>query len=170
MGDLQDNFKKIINDLEQNIQNKEDLDYIKTQIFNISNLFLDELDKLADLNMNKMNSLIARYKQMSDRMNKIEESMNHIEKDIYLEEEPYEFEIICPYCNTEFFTDITTDSRNEVTCPECHNVIELDWNEGEHNHDDHECSGSCGHCSSHSCQEEQEEAEDEEEEIDEDDM
>lgn len=161
MGDLQKNFKKIINDLEQNIQNKEDLDYIKTQIFNISNLFLDELDKMADLNMNRMNTLIERYKEMSDRMNKIEATMNHIEKDIYLDEEPYEFEIICPYCNTEFFTDLTSDSKNEVTCPECNNVIELDWNEEEH---EHSCTGSCGHCGSHTCGHE-----DEEDELDEED-
>ena len=139
-----------MNDLEQNIQNKEDLDYIKTQIFNISNLFLDELDKMADLKMNRMNTLIARYKEMSDRMNQIEETMNHIEKDIYLDEEPYEFEIVCPYCNTEFFTDLTSDSKNEVTCPECNNVIELDWNEEEHG-----CGGSCGHCASQTCDHEE---------------
>lgn len=160
MGNLQKNFKKIINDLEENIQNKEDLDYIKTQIFNISNLFLDELDKLADLNMNKMNVLIERYKEMGNRVNELEETMRNIEKDIYLKEEPYEFEIICPYCNTEFFTDLNSDSKNEITCPECNNVIELDWNEEDN------CTGSCGHCNSHTCEHDENEEDDSENEDD----
>ena len=34
MSNLNVKFKKILEDLEQNIQNKEDLEYIKTQIFN----------------------------------------------------------------------------------------------------------------------------------------
>ena len=59
------------------------------------------------------------------------------------------------------FTDLTSESKNEVTCPDCNNVIELDWNEEEH---EHSCTGSCGHCSSHTCGHE-----DEEDELDEED-
>ena len=61
MAELQNRFKKIMQDIEEHIQDKEELEYIKTQIYNISTLFLDELDKLADLNMDKMNALIERH-------------------------------------------------------------------------------------------------------------
>lgn len=167
MGDLQKNFKKIMNDLENNIENKKDLDYIKTQVYNISMLFLDELDKLADLNMNKINALIERHKVMTDRMQKLESTMNNIEKELFIEDEPYEFEIVCPYCNYEFFTDFTTELKTEVKCPECQNIIELDWNEEEH-----ECSGGCSGCQGHECQDSEadEELEEDSEDFDEDDM
>ena len=62
MSELQTKFKKIMDDLEANIENKKDLDYIKKQVYQISILFIDELDKLADLNMNKMNAMIERHK------------------------------------------------------------------------------------------------------------
>ena len=39
--------------------------------------------------------------------------------------------------------------KDEIECPECHNVIELDWNE-EH------CSGSCSHCMENCVQEDDE--------------
>lgn len=163
MGDLQKNFKKIINDLENNIENKKDLEYIKTQIYNISVLFLDELDKLADLNMNKINALIERHKVMDDKMQKLENTMNNIEKELFIEEEPYEFEIVCPYCNYEFFADFTSELKSEVECPECNNIIELDWNE------EHECGGECSGCHGHDCDGHHEEFDEEEQdEIDDD--
>ncbi len=39
----------------------------------------------------------------------------------------------------QFVTDIDSEINEEVECPECHNVIELDWNEGE-------CSHECSDC------------------------
>ena len=150
MGDLQKKFKKIMEDIENNIENKNDLEYIKTQVYNISLLFLDELDKLADLNMNKINALIERHKNMSDKIQKLEDSMNKIEEELFIEEEPYEFEIVCPYCNHEFFADFTSELESEVRCPECQNIIELDWNEEEH-----ECGGECSGCHGHECEDDE---------------
>lgn len=146
MADLQTNFKNIINDLEENIKNKEDLDYIKTQIYNISTLFLDELDKIADLNMNKIDTLITRYKEIDERIKKVENSVNHIEKDIYVDEE-YDFGITCPYCNYEFEVDFTDGVKKEVNCPECNKTIELDWNNDKQDTCHGECSGCHSDCS-----------------------
>ena len=143
MADLQNNFKNIINDIESNIKNKEDLDYIKTQICNISALFLDELDKLADLNMNRIDTLITKYKDIDERIQKVERSVNHIEKDIYVKDEAYDFEITCPYCEYVFNVDFEDGVKKEVKCPECDNTIELDWNEEEQSH----CCGGCSECS-----------------------
>ena len=35
MSDLQKSLKKIISDIEHNLKNKEDLEYVKTQIYNM---------------------------------------------------------------------------------------------------------------------------------------
>ncbi|MCI8519751.1 MAG: hypothetical protein HFJ51_06980 [Clostridia bacterium] len=74
-----------------------------------------------------------------------------------------DFEIVCPYCNAEFISDISDDPSEELRCPECGNLIEVDWHECEDGCD-HNCGGdcSCDHC-------EDEEVDDYEEE-DEDDM
>ena len=62
----------------------------------------------------------------------------------------FDFEIVCPYCNYEFFIDID-ENKTEITCPECQNVIELDWTGDTEENDSHNCSGSCGGC--HGCEE-----------------
>lgn len=143
MSNLQEKFNKIIEDLNQNIENKNDLEYIKTQIYNISMLFIDELDKISELNMDKMNRLIARHKELNSKMQQIENKMKQIEEDFYLDSEEDElgFEIICPYCNAEFEVDMNDEIKSEIKCPECNNVIELDWNQ-----DDDGCNGHCGSC------------------------
>ncbi len=141
MAGLKENFKKIMADIESHITDKEELEYVKTQIYNISTLFLDELDKLAELNIDKMNALIARHKELNERISNLEGSMDKIEKELYVDDWS-DFEIVCPYCNYEFVVDLNNENKQEVTCPECNNIIELDWNEDEH----HDCEGHCGGC------------------------
>ena len=145
MSNLQEKFNKIINDLDHNIENKNDLEYIKTQIYNISMLFIDELDKISELNMDKINRLIVKHKELNNRMQQLENTMKQIEEDIYLDsdEEELGFEIMCPYCNAEFEVDMNEEIKSEVKCPECNNIIELDWNQDEC------CGGHCGSCESH---------------------
>ena len=65
--------------------------------------------------------------------------IKNITKDIYDEYE--DFEIICPYCNYEFDSDVD-ETVSEVICPECENVIELDWG----NEEESSCGGSCSNC------------------------
>ena len=67
-----------------------------------------------------------------------------IEDDIY-EEEGFDFEIVCPYCEHEFVID-TSEDKTEIKCPECKNIIELDWS-GNLDDEDDGCSGNCCGCS-----------------------
>ena len=86
------------------------------------------------------------------KISNIETIVDNIEGDIYEDDEQdedYEFEVVCPYCNYEFSVDMDNIEKDEIECPECHNVIELDWNE-EH------CSGSCSHCMENCVQEDDE--------------
>lgn len=145
MSDLKAKLNEIMNDFDENIKNKEDLEYIKSQVYNISVLFLDEMDKLAEINLQRLNVLNEREKELAKRVASIEHTMDTIKKEMFVEPEEYEFEITCPYCNEEFVEDFTDGIKNEIKCPECGNSIELDWQE-EHGcgcNCEHDCDGKC---------------------------
>lgn len=131
MTDLKKRFNNILQDIEKNVTNKQDLDYIKTQVYNISLLFLDELDKLAEINLNRLNTMVDREKELEAKIESMEKIINNLEKEVYSSDEDSDFEIVCPYCNSEFIEDFSNGIKYEVRCPECDNLIELDWNEEE---------------------------------------
>ncbi len=144
MADLSSKYKKIINNLEKNIKDKQELEYIKEQVYAITSLFLDELDKIIEISENKMQDLLANQTELQEKINKVESSVNEIEKDIYMEdEEEFEFQITCPYCNHDFVTELT-NSTQEIECPECKNMIELDWNDEDSPCENGNCSGCQG--------------------------
>ncbi|MCI8397376.1 MAG: hypothetical protein HFJ52_07165 [Clostridia bacterium] len=144
MSDLKKKFSAIIADIEKNIKNKEDLDYVKSQVYNISMLFLDELDKLAEINLGRLNVLIEREKELSKKIANMEKMVNNIEKEVFIPQD-CDFEIVCPYCNTEFVEDLKSGTEPEIKCPECGNVIELDWHEEDEECCGHHCGGDCDH-------------------------
>ena len=60
--------------------------------------------------------------------------------------EEYDIQIVCPYCEEEFIVDLDQNSL-EIECPNCSNVIELDWS-GNPEEDLHNTFGcGSGHCS-----------------------
>ena len=144
MADLSSKYKKIINNLEKNIKDKQELEYIKEQVYAITSLFLDELDKIIEISENKMQDLLANQTELQEKINKVESSVKEIEKDIYMEdEEEFEFQLTCPYCNHDFVTELT-NSTQEIECPECKNMIELDWNDEDSPCENGNCSGCQG--------------------------
>lgn len=155
MSVLQDKFNAIIANIEERITDQEELEFVKQQIADISMMYIDEINKIMDLSERRVNQVYENQKILEQKMAEIERGMSTIEKELFIEDE-YDFEIVCPYCNHEFLTDINSDKK-EVECPECHNVIELDWNAEEH-----ECSGHCGSCGGYGTDEDDETVEDEE--------
>jgi len=71
-------------------------------------------------------------------MNRVEKELKEIQEDIYGDET--DFAILCPYCNYEFVME-GLELKEEIECPECENVIELDW--GNEEKEEHSCGG-CG--------------------------
>lgn len=138
MSVLQDKFNAIIAKIEERITDPEELEFVKQQIVDLSMIYMDEINKIMDLSERRVNQVYENQKILEKKMAEIERGMNTIEKELFVEDE-YDFEIVCPYCNHEFLTDINSEKK-EIECPECHNLIELDWNE------EHECSGHCGSC------------------------
>ena len=45
-------------------------------------------------------------------------------------------------CFTFSYGEETDEEKNEIKCPQCNNIIELDWNSDEES----SCDGNCSHC------------------------
>ncbi len=91
----------------------------------------------------------------------MQQVIDNIEKDIY-SEDGFDFEIVCPYCDYEFIIDLD-ENKTEIECPECQNIIELDWTgdideENQNQDKQHGCNGSCHGCSG--CDEDDDEDDD----------
>lgn len=164
MSEFIKKYDKIIEDIERNIQNEEELNFVKEKINEISTMFMSMFDNMSKYSKSKINTLEKNQKNLEQKLNKIQNVVEDMKSDIYDEynEDDYEFEIVCPYCNNVFTSNVETNVNQEIECPECHNVIELDWNEEE------SCTGSCSSCSGCSGVEVEEDFEFDKEDDDED--
>ena len=99
-----------------------------------------------------MQILEESQREMEFKTNQIDEALKKIEEDIYIEddeEEEYSFEIVCPYCNYTFETELD-ELTTDIKCPECNNIIELDW-DGSDKEEQSSCERECSHCHGHDC-------------------
>ncbi len=142
MSDIKGKYKKILEDLENNIKNPEDLLYTKEKFMELTLIFMDIIDRLTLLTDIRIKEIEERQEEINNKISDVQSMVNEIEGDIYEEDEDYEFEIVCPYCNYEFTTDIEDGEKDEIKCPNCNNIIELDWNTEE----EFSCGGGCQHC------------------------
>ena len=105
MANLSNELKKILNSLENNIEDEKTLSLAKTEMFNLYNIFLDEMSKMQELADNRIAELAESQERMNQKLNKIESGLKNIEKDIYIDgmqDEDYDLSITCPYCNNGF--------------------------------------------------------------------
>lgn len=98
----------------------------KTTIFLKSALVDLAMEHVQDIK-----SLEKKYKSRieicENRLDKMEEQFQKLEKELFEDEEDVDFEpITCPYCNANFMVQ-RDHSILELECPECNNTIELDW-------------------------------------------
>ena len=155
MKNLTNEYQKLLKNLEQNIKNKDDIEYVRSELMNLFIIFFNELSDLKDLYQLKMDTILEHQDNFYKKINKIENSINNIKKDIYMDETS-DFEILCPYCGNEFVIELD-EIRDEVECPNCKNTIELDWN----NIDEDGCDGGCSNCNGYNCLDDYDEDEDE---------
>ena len=149
---LRDEYNKFLSDIEKNLKNKEDLEYVKIRFSMFVDKVIDQMDMIMDYKEEKMNAIEEKQKEIDDKMGKMQQIIDNIEKDIY-SEDGFDFEIICPYCDNEFVVDVD-ENRTEVECPVCNNIIELDWS-GDLEDDDVQNDTQCAGC--HGCDIQQEE-------------
>ena len=155
MSNLKNEYKSFLDDIEKNIKNPEDLRYIKERFAKFIDAVIEKIDAILDSKNEQLEHLLKMQNSLETRMDKMQSILDNIEKDIY-SDEGFDFEIICPYCNAQFVVDID-ENKTEVECPECKNMIELDWT-GDADDDGNSCSGHCSGCSG--CDDDQEDEED----------
>ena len=145
MADLNVKFKQIISDLEENLQNKEDLEFVKTQIFKLYNLFFDEINRIEENISRKMETIVGTESRLHEKVEKLENKISSLEKELFIDDEEGDFSVTCPYCNHEFIVDYD-ELKEEIKCPECNNIIELDWGDEK---EPEGCNRNCLGCNLH---------------------
>ncbi len=165
MSNFNMEFKKILKNLEENIKDENALEAAKVEMFNLYNLFFDEVTNLEQSMMDRITAIAESQLHVEDTIKTLGKSIKNIEKDIYIdedmedeendedddEEEDYEdeeIEVRCPYCNKVFTAEMDELTGKEITCPECDNTIELDWGD--------ECDEDGCDCCGHHCHHEEE--------------
>jgi len=162
MSNFNKEYEKIITQIEQSISNEKERKNVKEKVADLSMLFYGLIDNINTVLEERIVKIEEKQNNINSKFESLKKSIDEIEADIYDEEESeFDFEIVCPYCNNEFITDLNmmNEEKTEIRCPECSNIIELDWNDEE----EETCSGHCGSC--HGCdgEEEYEDAEEENE-------
>lgn len=143
MARLKDEFNNFLKDIEQNLKNEKDIEYVKERFAQFFDAVSEQIDCVLTYKEEKIKDLEDKQKDMFQKMEKMQHSLENIERDIY-SEEAFDFEIICPYCDNQFVIDID-ETKNEVECPECNNIIELDWS-GDLENNERDCSMGCSGC------------------------
>ena len=152
MGSIKNEYKSFLDDIEKNIKNKEDLEYIKKRLSSFVDVIVEKVDDIENYRKEEIEQLEERQNEIEEKMSKMQGIIDNIEKDIYAEE-GFDFEIVCPYCENEFIIDVD-ENKTEVECPECNNVIELDWTGNvDEEPEQGGCNGSCHGC--HGCGEDE---------------
>lgn len=127
MSDLSKKMENIIKEIEEKISNPEECEFVKEKIAQTSLMHISIIEKMTELIAVKLEEIDRNQNLLNDKIERIEDSLNGIESNIY--DDDYECEIVCPYCNNQFVADIELNS--EIRCPECNNIIELEWKEDD---------------------------------------
>lgn len=126
LEDLKNEMNAFFKDIDENIKNEDDLIYVKSRTAKLVDFIVDEIEKIIDYKEEKLNAIIKKQEQEDLKIKELSEKIDTVYEDIY-DEPSDEFLISCPYCNNEFDAEIDEES-DEIRCPECGNLIELDWN------------------------------------------
>lgn len=117
-------YEEIIKKLEEKINDKELLDFVKKEISELNLLYTENLENIIFKYENKI-------QKVEIKLENIEKSLSNLEKDFIEESQPLDLEpIVCPYCNFNFLIEYDSN-KTEMRCPECDNLISLDWGEDE---------------------------------------
>ncbi len=144
MSELSKKYREIMKEIETRITNEGELVFIKDKLSEISIIFMDIIDRMNEVIEDKIIDIENSQKNIESRLYNLQKTIGAIERDIYDDYE--ETEIICPYCNNEFTTELSDDNELEIECPECHNIIELDMNVDDIEDELYKYSGCEGFC------------------------
>lgn len=130
MADVSNQFKNIIKQIDDKFPNLEERMFVKEKLTDITIMYLDIIDRLSNIAEMRLNEIEKKQKEIESKMSNMHDTVEEMEHDIY-SDNAFDFEIVCPYCNHEFIADIDVEEKTEIECPECQNIIELDWGTDE---------------------------------------
>ena len=144
LDNLKNEMDSFYKDLDENIKNEDEREYIKIRTSELIEAVIDEIDDLVNLKEETLKEILRKQEQDDRKIQELQKRIDYVYQDIYEDED--DFTIECPYCNTEFDAYVDED-LTEIRCPECSNLIELDWSGNIDDDDDHgDCNGNCNHC------------------------
>ena len=110
MARISEEYLKILEDLNKNIKDEEERKYVVKKFSEMSALYLDVIDRISEMGTKRVEELEDYQGKLEKKISKLADSVNLIKNDIY-EEDSYDFEIVCPYCNHEFVADVESELR-----------------------------------------------------------
>lgn len=128
MSNLEEQYQKMIETLENTIKDKEALEKAKEQLDDIVSIVVDDCSHVLDVYDEKIKSIENRNLDYEMRISVLEEKLKYFEKMVELED--YDFFITCPYCGFEFQTDYDEEIE-EIICPECGQSFDIDWDDDD---------------------------------------
>ena len=121
-------MKKYFSDIEKIVTPRIEMLRMKERTLDFFNVMVDSIEEIMDFKADEIRDLAKRKEQAEKKTEELKKRMEEMFKDIY--DDYDDFEIVCPYCNHEFSAEINEKST-EITCPECKNIIELDWSKDD---------------------------------------
>lgn len=148
MSELSKKYSEIIKEIDQTITDEKQNQFVKNKISDISIIFIDMIDKMSDILDQRISKIEKSQSNIENRLEGLQSLIDAVEDDVY--ENDGDIEITCPYCNYDFIAEFNENENNEIECPECHNIVELDIN-ADYDEDSEispscGCLGSCGNC------------------------
>ena len=122
MTNLEEQYQKMIETLEENIKDKRKLKKAKNQLEDIVSIVVDDCVHILDKYDEKIQLIENKNNEYEKRIISLEERVRYFEKMVEIED--YDFFISCPYCGFEFQTDYD-EEVTEICCPECGKIFEV---------------------------------------------
>ena len=144
LEDLKKEMKSFLKDLDANVKDEQDLIYVKTRTAKLLDIMMDEIDNLITFKEERLNAIIKKQEKEDAKIKELQEKLENVYQDIYECDE--DFSVKCPYCGNEFDVWVDDENLNEIKCPECSNIIELDWGGNPDDDIDNGCGGNCSGC------------------------
>ena len=79
MSKFKNEFKSFMEDMEKNIKNKEDLEYVKGRTSEFLNVILDQMEGIVNYEEEKISLLEEEQKQINEKMQKMQEEIAQLE-------------------------------------------------------------------------------------------
>ena len=96
MTNLEEQYQKMIETLEENIKDKRKLKKAKNQLEDIVSIVVDDCVHILDKYDEKIQLIENKNNEYEKRIISLEERVHYFEKMIEIED--YDFFISCPYC------------------------------------------------------------------------